>query len=159
MVAPAYYEDQAREEEDGYGETLLINGNAKFQITSLDEDTPLFKISDNATVAADPETANFSNLSAIDGQIFQTKWRKLLGTELVFDDHGELVGTVREHLEYDPSVRIKPAPSNDEHASVEGEETLDTTDTRTAFLKKAIALARAKADAREEEAAEPNIDG
>lgn len=158
MVAPAYYEDHAREDDDGYGEMLLINANAKFQITSLDEATPLFKISENATVAADPETANFSNLSAIDGQIFQTKWRKLLGTEMVFDDHGDLVGTVREHLEYDPSIRIKPAPGDDEQASAEAEEELDATDSKTAFLKKAIALARAKADAGEVGATEPNME-
>ncbi|OVF04681.1 putative transcription factor TFIIIC subunit [Clavispora lusitaniae] len=145
IVAPTYYDESVQEnhENNNIAEQLLINPNAKFQITRLDEANPLFKISDNANAAADPESIAFSNLSAIDGQIYQTNWSKLLGTELIFDENGELVGTVREHLVADPSVKIKPKSKdlNDEDMDSESNE---ESDSKTAFLKKAIAIARAK---------------
>lgn len=148
IVAPSYYDDLAREREDettGLSEQLLINPGAKFQITKLDHATPLFKLSDNSNAAADPESISFSNLSAIDGQIYQTSWSKLLGTELIFDDYGELVGTVREHLVSDPLVKVKPRPKDEKDDLMDLEEDTEEADTRTAFLKKAIAAAKAKA--------------
>lgn len=142
------YDEQGR---DGRGnapiaEQLLINPNAKLQLTELDHTTPLFKISENANAAADPESVLFSNLSAIDGQIYQTSWSKLLGTELIFDDYGELVGTVREHLVSDPSTKVRSKV--DEQKGEEADDAVSQgVDTRTAFLKRAIAAARLRAQA------------
>lgn len=147
IVAPTYYDELAQEnrEANGISEQLLINPNAKFQITRLDETNPLFKISDNANAAADPESIAFSNLSAIDGQIYQTNWSRLLGTELIFDENGELVGTVREHLVADASVKIKRKSQdavNEDGMELDSND--EESDTKTAFLKKAIANAKAK---------------
>ncbi|GEQ66568.1 hypothetical protein JCM33374_g231 [Metschnikowia sp. JCM 33374] len=148
-VPPSLYDESYRDDgkngnDSGLAQQLLINPNAKLQLTELDHETPLFKISDNANVAADPESVLFSNLSAIDGQIYKTSWNKLLGTELIFDEYGELIGTVREHLVTDPSVKIKskPVDSNvDEEMETNSSE---VTDLKTAFLKKAIAAAKSK---------------
>lgn len=149
IVAPSYYDDLTREaaKENGapeLSEQLLINPGAKFQITKLDHDTPLFKISDNANAAADPESIAFSNLSAIDGQIYQTSWSRLLGTELIFDDYGEVVGTVREHLVSDPTVSVKPKQNDEKEDAMDIDSETEETDTRTAFLRRAIAAAKAK---------------
>lgn len=150
IMAPSYYEEVNRDgvkdenETASFSEQFLINPNAKFQITGLDDEHPLFKVSNNANLAADPESLSFSNLSAIDGQIHQTNWSRLLGTELIFDENGLLVGSVRERLIADPSVKVKPKHQqsmDDTTETVTGEE----SDFRTAFLKKAIAAARAKA--------------
>lgn len=146
VVAPSFYDELARDEDDALTEQMLINPNAKLQVTELDHATPLFKISDNASAAADPESVAFSNLSAVDGQIYRTAWSRLLGTELIFDDYGELVGTVREHLVADSLVKVKSKP--DAKDAVEPEP-LEEADSRTAFLKRALAAARAKEMTRE----------
>lgn len=150
-MAPSYYEEVNRDaiktenETASFSEQLLINPNAKFQITRLDEDHPLFKVSNNANSAADPESLSFSNLSAIDGHIHQTNWSKLLGTELIFDENGDLVGTVREHLLADLSVKVKPKPQQSSGDDITETAPGAESDSRTAFLKKALAAARAKA--------------
>lgn len=149
IVAPSYY-DEVRDgpkdnETASFSEQLLINPNAKFQITRLDEDHPLFKVSNNANASADPESLSFSNLSAIDGQIHQTNWSKLLGTELIFDENGELVGTVREHLVSDPTVKVKAKAqkaANDDAMDTDSDS--PEADTKTAFFKKALSTAKAK---------------
>lgn len=139
VVAPAFYDEPAREgrnsQDTGLTDQLLINPNAKLQMTELHHEHPLFKISDNANASADPESVFFSNLSAIDGHIYRTSWRKLLGTEMVFDDHGNLVGTVREHLVAESAVK----PKSGEDAA--GQEEPQEGDTRSAFLKRALAAA------------------
>lgn len=147
IVAPSFYDDLYREngrEKEGLIEQVLINPTAKLQLTELDHETPLFKISDNTNAAADPESMLFSNLSAIDGQIYKTSWSRLLGTELIFDEYGELVGTVREHLVSDTSVKIKSKPTEPVTDGGAGDDALATSDLKTVFLKKAIAAARAK---------------
>lgn len=148
VVAPSFYDELSRDSGKGREgsallQQLLINPNAKLQLTELDHETPLFKISDNANVAADPESMLFSNLSAIDGQIYKTSWTRLLGTELVFDEYGDLVGTVREHLVTDPSVKVKPKLENAVDADKDTTP-LDASDTKTSFFKKAVAAAKLK---------------
>ncbi|KAM9899938.1 hypothetical protein OXX79_005433 [Metschnikowia pulcherrima] len=148
VVAPSFYDESSRDSGKGregsaLSQQLLINPNAKLQLTELDHETPLFKISDNANVAADPESMLFSNLSAIDGQIYKTSWTRLLGTELVFDEYGDLVGTVREHLVTDPSVKVKPKLENAVDADKDTTPP-DASDTKTSFFKKAVAAAKSK---------------
>lgn len=158
IVAPSYYDEVARDQEKtenlAFSEQLLINPNARFQITRLDEETPLFKVSNNANVAADPESLSFSNLSAIDGQIHQTKWSRLLGTDLIFDENGQYVGPVREHLVTERGVSVKQRSDKTEKDTDSDEKNdedvknddvkSDDIDTTTAFFKKALAAARAK---------------
>lgn len=127
--------------------SMVINPNAKFQITKLDHETPLFSISDNASMNADPESATFSNLSAIDGQIYQTSWSKIIGTELIFDDYGNLIGTVRERLVADTSVSVKQKEAK-EHPGEGGQ---------TSFFKKAIKLAEQRRNKRIDEANDVNL--
>lgn len=145
IVALSFYDELARD-DSSLTEQMLINPNAKFQLTELDHPTPLFKISNNSSAAADPESISFSNLSAVDGQIYKTEWSKLLGTELIFDDYGELVGTVREHLVANLSVKVKSKPTDIKEDGDNGETENATAevDSRTAFLKRAIATARKK---------------
>lgn len=154
IVAPSYYDEVSREgvkeenEATSFSEQLLINPNAKFQVTRLDEENPLFKVSNNANAGADPESLTFSNLSAIDGQIHQTNWTRLLGTELIFDENGEFVGTVREHLVTDSNVKIKPKPlGSAPDDAMDTDSDNEQTDTKTAFFKKALQAARLKNDA------------
>lgn len=148
IVAPSYYDDSGDSRE--LSEQLFINPNAKFQLTGIEEDRPLFKISDNLVAGADAESASFSNLNAIDGQIYQAHWKKLLGTELIFDDEGAVIGTVREHLVAEPSNKARKKPSNSggdkgDAMDVDSDSEREKVDTRTAFLKSAIATARSKA--------------
>ncbi|PVH14896.1 uncharacterized protein CXQ87_005172 [Candidozyma duobushaemuli] len=149
IVAPSYY-DESGDSRD-IGESLFINPNAKFQLAGVEEERPLFKISENMVAGADSESASFSNSNAIDGQIYQARWRKLLGTELVFDDDGAVIGTVREHLVAEPSNKARKKPSasaGDKSDAMDVDsEAGEKADMRTTFLKTAVAAARSKAAA------------
>lgn len=142
VVAPHYYDD-ARDESPDH--PALINPNAKFQITSLEDPNPLFRISDN-TSPADRERALFNNLAAIDNHIFSTRWAKLVGTEMVFDDYGEHVASVKEHLVADPLVRVREKPDKDEKLDKDAMDVDEEADSKTAFLRRALAAARAKSN-------------
>lgn len=149
IVAPSYY-DESGDSRD-IGELLFINPNAKFQLAGVEEERPLFKISENMVAGADSESASFSNSNAIDGQIYQARWKKLLGTELVFDDDGAVIGTVREHLVAEPSNKARKKPSasaSDKSDAMDVDsEAGEKADMRTSFLKTAVAAARSKAAA------------
>lgn len=150
VVAPSYY-DESGDTRD-VGDLLFINPNAKFQLAGVEEERPLFKISENLVAGADSESASFSNLNAIDGQIYQARWKKLLGTELVFDDEGAVLGTVREHLVAEPLNKARKKASEtavdkSDAMDVDSEET-EKMDMKTSFLKTAIATARSKATSK-----------
>ncbi|QEL62570.1 hypothetical protein SBP28_004452 [Candidozyma auris] len=149
IVASSYYDESTRDDSRELSQQLLINPNAKFQITGIEQENPFFKISENSVAGLDTESASFSNSNAIDGQIYQASWKKLLGTELIFDDFGELVGTVREHLVAEPSNKAKKTSSDKNRVDKEDAMDVDSenegrADLRTPFLKSAIAAARAK---------------
>lgn len=144
ITSSSYYEEtrDLLKNNDGslLSEKLIINPGAKFQITELDHDTPLYKFSDNAPVSNDPNSHMISNLRAIDGQIYKTSWARLLGTELIVDDYGELIGTVREHLLTNSASRIIPESADDEiDFSI-----LEDLDAKTTFFKRALAAAKKK---------------
>ncbi|KAI5952158.1 TFC7 [Candida theae] len=120
----------------------VLKPSARLQMTSLGDESPLVKISNNtsntpnashgvAVVARDishQSTAttvtgtsegrsskagkqNNSIIDAstlIDGRIFETNWHKLTGSELIFDDYGELIGRVKEHLTCNDKVKFTP---------------------------------------------------
>lgn len=116
-----------------------MNPGAKLQITEIDHETPLFKLSDNANATADPNNNSFSNLSAIDGQIYKTNWQRLIGTELIIDDYGDPVGTVREHLIAREAVKTFTSPSTGRNNG-ENQE----LDSRTNFFTTALKACETK---------------
>lgn len=142
VMALSLYEEPARDLRDSqaFGEQLLINPGAKLQVTELNHASPLFKISDNANAGADPESVHFTNLSAVDGQIFRSSWTRLQGTELVFNDDGEVVATLDEHLVADNNVKVKPKTE-----TLRAVPEKETGDMRTGFLRQALAAAKSKA--------------
>lgn len=129
------------------GEQLIINPGAKLQLTELDHESPLFKISDNANATADPNSRLFSNLSAIDGQIYKTSWARLLGTELIVDDYGEVVGTVREHLMTEGTVKPLPGQGVSVDMDVEDKDTVQMINSKSPFFRTALAAAQQKREA------------
>lgn len=120
-----------------------IKSSSHLQITDLNNKTPLIKLS-NSNVNTDNDSIN--NLSVIDGNIYQTNWTKLVGTELVFDDYGELIGSVREHLKCDENIKVTSKNEKDkkdtEMADDDGE--VKVKDEQTSFLLKAIKSAKKK---------------
>lgn len=141
-MAPSYFDESSRDRDDLHHR--LVNANAKLHLSRLDEDHPLFKLSDNTTQPLDAESASFSNANAIDNQIFLANWARLLGCDLVFDDYGELMACVQDHLIADPLVKVRARPqtqANDD-MDIDGPD----PDMKTAFLKRAIATAKSKLD-------------
>ena len=114
----------------------ILKPSARLQMTSLSDESPLIKISNNTsnaantsntstardhsattTTAASPEgrkhksskkhTNSIIDASAlINGRIFETNWHELTGSELIFDDYGELIGQVKEHLTCNDKVKF-----------------------------------------------------
>ncbi|EGW29960.1 uncharacterized protein SPAPADRAFT_52811 [Spathaspora passalidarum NRRL Y-27907] len=89
----------------------MIKPHANFQYTDLSQPNPFVKLSNNSTGNAldsvgGEELLNSMNL--IDGKIFESSWKSLVGTELIFDDYGELIGRVKEHLVCNENVKLVP---------------------------------------------------
>lgn len=147
IVSSTYYDETRDTPKNGealLGEQLIINPGAKLQLTELDHESPLFKISDNANATADPNSRIFSNLSAIDGQIYKTSWARLLGTELIVDDYGEVVGTVREHLVTEGTVKSLPSGGAPVEMDVDDKDTAQMINSRSPFFRTALAAAQRK---------------
>lgn len=129
----------------------MIQPSSLFQITDIDHETPLMKLSNN-NLNPDSNATSMNNLAVVDGKIFQTKWLKLVGTDLIFDDYGEIVGSVREHLSCESHIKIKP--KKDAAKEEESDDDTDSEDTkkgetRTAFFKKALRAAKKRQLERE----------
>lgn len=120
----------------------LINPGSQFQITNLDNDHPMLQLSNNGGIGSEAESA-ISNASLIDGKIFSTNWAKLVGTDLVFDDYGELVGKVKEHLICDANITIanNEVVGEEEAPKIKKEKGGEVT---TLFFKKALQAANQK---------------
>ncbi|KAK7679720.1 hypothetical protein QCA50_017219 [Cerrena zonata] len=103
----------------------------------------------------DEESKGNSNieyeLSIVDNQIYQTNWARLVGTDLIFDEYGELIGKVNEHLVGDPNVKI--------NAKAEKDKTPDSPQgkqegfAQTAFFRKAM-----KAVSTKNQSKTPDVD-
>lgn len=139
----------------------VIKPSAQLQFTDINHPNPLIKISNNIISpseagAGGPGSTNGNtevvNTSAIiDGKIFEMGWKSLVGTDLVFDDYGELIGTVKEHLVHNDRVKIVPNDSGIKDEDLEEEEeeyddemVSEEKDTQSQFLKRAIKLAKRK---------------
>lgn len=120
-----------------------IKSSSHLQVTDLNNKTPLIKLS-NSNVNTDNDSIN--NLSVIDGNIYQTNWTKLVGTELVFDDYGELIGSVREHLKCDENIKVTSKNEKDKKDTdiADDDSDVKVKDEQTSFLLKAIKSAKRK---------------
>lgn len=120
----------------------LINPGSQFRITNLDDDHPMLQLSNNGGIGSEGESA-ISNASLIDGKIFSTNWAKLVGTDLVFDDTGELIGKVKEHLICDANITVanNEVVEEEEAPKIRREKGGEAT---TLFFKKALQAANQK---------------
>ena len=147
----------------------IIKPSAQLQFTDLKEDHPLVKISNN-TISA--QGSSSSSLSAskngfnshthnsgvidpsalIDGKIYQTDWNQLQGTELIFDENGQFIGKVKEHLTCNNNTKftLKKAEEVEQLRSADDsimdidQDSQGQQPARSQFLKRAIVAARAK---------------
>lgn len=115
-----------------------IPTSSHLQITDLNDSHPLLKLTN------DKVNVEGESISLIDGKVYQTDWLKLVGTEMVFDEYGQLIGCVREHLRCNENVKIT-AKKDDSTESMEvpdNDATSSAKDERTAFFKKAVNAAK-----------------
>lgn len=112
----------------------MLKPSSQFQISDINDDHPLIKVSNNESKAELNKKRDVQ--TSFEGRIFQTEWKQLVGSELIFDDYGELVGKVSEHLVTQENVTIAPIKKEDANGADEKPE--------GTFLKKAKALARQK---------------
>lgn len=121
-----------------------IGPSSQFQMTEIDDEAPLVKLT-NRDDNAENDTLN--NVSIVEGNIYQASWSRLVGTDLIYNEHGELVAKVRDHLACNEAIKIlKNEKGKNEELSVSEEEENGTKkDDSTAFLRKAIRLAKKKA--------------
>ncbi|KAI5949540.1 TFC7 [Candida jiufengensis] len=91
----------------------ILKPSAKLQISDITAEHPLIKISNNKSInepdlisktnkIGNSSNNNHHNLidysALLNEKIMETKWNKLIGSELLFDEYGELIGQVKEHL-------------------------------------------------------------
>lgn len=69
-----------------------------------------------------------------------------MGTELIFDDYGELIGSVREHLKCDENIKVTSKNEKDKKDTDMADDDSDVKvkDEQTSFLLKAIKSAKKK---------------
>ncbi|KAI5970720.1 TFC7 [Candida margitis] len=108
--------------------TNILKPSARLQMTSLSDQSPLVKVSNNTTARDTAHSAaptlgsshkgrNNSIIDAstlINGRIFETNWHELTGSELIFDDYGELIGQVKEHLTCNDKLKFIPKKNHNE---------------------------------------------
>ncbi|CAK9442188.1 uncharacterized protein LODBEIA_P59310 [Lodderomyces beijingensis] len=132
----------------------IIKSSAQLQFTDLSGASPLVKISNNSAVGSATETSTNGTLNhvmdaseLINNRIFETKWHELVGSELIFDDYGELIGQVKEHLTCNPKskfVSLKPPEPKVKEEKDAEEEGTNRRRKQSAFLKRAIRIAKAR---------------
>lgn len=125
-------DDEPQANQQALSKDYMISPGSQFQITNLDHANPLVKLSSN------DEGGGLTNLSLIDGNILQTKWAKLIGTDLIFDDYGEHIGTVREHLVCQLS-KVQPKEKEEDFEELKREK---GEEAQTLFYRKAMAAAK-----------------
>lgn len=133
--------------------TNVIKPSAQFQISELGGATPFIKISNNNMTSGGHELSDnesLNNINIVDGKIYETRWKSLVGTDLIFDDYGELVGKVKQHLSCSENIKIEPKESKVKEEDLDedmadSDEQSKVQDFQSAFLKKAIKIAKKKA--------------
>lgn len=131
------------DDDQGLGKSHLIKPLSYFQITELNHATPLFKILNNYTrplgKSLDLSKGVDVALKIIDGKIYSTEWTELVGTDMIFDDEGELLAISRDHLQVDEQISLevvkeRPEAENDERPT----RGVLEEQPRSLFLRKAI---------------------
>lgn len=129
----------------------LISPASEFQITNLDDEHPLMKLGNNSNIL-DNDSSAISNSSLIDGRIYSMNWLRLIGTDLIFDDYGELIGNVKEHLNCDSSVKVKIKDDNSGDDDIKTEsnvkEKAGDGEVKTKFYRKILRMAQMKANSQ-----------
>lgn len=114
----------------------------EFQITAVGEELPLIKLSNNGDIS------NLLSTVGDGGNIYAGQWNKLVGTDLVFDDYGEVVGVVREHIKCDENFVLKPKERPEDDLEEDGDVPMDEEDQphahATGMWKKLYGLAKKK---------------
>lgn len=122
----------------------VIKPTSEFQVAGLDNKHPLIKLSNNADI-------NNSSSSSVEGKIYQGKWQSVVGTDMVFNDSGELIGVVREHIHCDDNnvliAKENTNAENDEEIIEPAEKdealtNLELGGNATSLLKKVYAIAK-----------------
>ncbi|KAL6450440.1 TFC7 Transcription factor tau 55 kDa subunit [Candida maltosa Xu316] len=132
----------------------IIKPSAQLQFSDLTDEHPLVKISNNVTLA-EPSAAKgtksrqvqIDGSKLIDRRIFETSWKRLQGTELVFDENGKFIGKLKEHLVCDNDTKFAVKKRNNNGAAAEdGIAEPDQQGSQASqFLRKAIHAAKQKA--------------
>lgn len=76
-----------------------------------------------------------NNLSFANEQVLQLKWSKLIGNDLIFDEHGDLVANVKEHLSWDHTKKFTEIKTQ-EQEKVKTEST--GMDNKTQFYRQMV---------------------
>lgn len=112
-----------------YGEkSENIKPSSKFQITNIMEPNPLVKLS-NKEVNDDN---TITDLITTNDQVYKTKWSKLIGNDLIFNENGDLISKVSEHLSWCSNVQFV------EKKIDEGKVKMAGADNNTSFYKKML---------------------
>lgn len=118
----------------------MIKPSSTFQITSLLEENPMIKLQNNL-VEEDFTEENSSQyldrLPSLNDQIYQFKWEKLMGNDLIFDEYGELVCKTNEHLNWDSSVKFQPKSNDAKDINIDNIRA-DGLDDKTLFYKQLL---------------------
>lgn len=123
-----------------------IKPTTHFQISDLSARLPLAKLSNNngVHVVGSESNAKSLNMNPLDGKVFATTWRPLVGTELLFDDYGDHVGTITEHLAYAEHIKVnqKEEPKPPKAETDKDAEEEPSKETQNQFMRKALKYAR-----------------
>lgn len=124
----------------------VIKPAAQWQVAGLTDPYPLAKLSNNSgghSIGSDSQGQSL-NVLAIDGKVYATQWKPLVGTELIFDDYGDHIATVREHLTCLDNLKVT-ANENKTSTAESSKQDSDNEvadETLNAFMRKALKFAR-----------------
>lgn len=109
----------------------MIRPSSTLQISNIIDDAPLMRLMNKDF----EDTVEVSNMSFANEQVNQLKWSKLIGNDLVFDEHGNLVANVKEHLSWDHNTKFSEIKSQD-HEKVKSEAV--GMDNKTHFYRQMV---------------------
>lgn len=118
-------------------------------MANLGENYPLVKLSGNygSHVVGSESSVHALNINPVEGKVYAGTWRPLVGTELVFNDYGEHIATVAEHLAYSEHIKVtlKQAslkPVDLDMNESDSDKKVGSTETQNQFLRKALKFAK-----------------
>lgn len=101
--------DEFQQKSQDIGDNIL-NPFTQLQISDLNNEKPLIKISNIQSLNDEDNSENYydsvNNINLFVGNIIETDWKKLVGTNILFDNSGEIIAKVTEHLVYNDNVKF-----------------------------------------------------